>query len=87
MTETVSAKTLKSQKYINVFLSFFKFVYFRNHDLPSVHSLMKESNKYESQGQEKKKGLAALIHGRKIHNHVAEKFVFLFPASWTDVII
>lgn len=86
MTETVSAKTLKSQKYINIFLSFFKFVYFRNHDLPSVHSLMKESNKYESQGQEKK-GLASLIHGRKIHNHVAEKFVFLFPASWTGVII
>lgn len=55
MTETVSAKTLKSQKYINIFLSFFKFVYFRNHDLPSVHSLMKESNKYESQGQEKKR--------------------------------
>lgn len=51
MTETVSAKTLKSQKYINIFLSFFKFVYFRNHDLPSVHSLMKESNKYK----EKKK--------------------------------
>lgn len=47
MIETVSAKTLKSQKYINIFLSFFKFVYFRNHDLPSVHSLMKESNKYK----------------------------------------
>lgn len=55
VTEMVSAKTLKSQKYINIFLSFFKFVFFRNHDLPSVHSLMKESNKYESQGQEKKR--------------------------------